>query len=125
MGTFSISIEISGMDRERFETVDALVDDGVTYTMLPASLLNSLGIAPLDKQAFFLDSGERVYRDIGQMPVRINGEVWVTPVVFSDETTPPTLGMVTLSEFCLEVDHENQRLIEATAFLPSLIPIDD
>ena len=125
MGTFYIPIEISGADRERFETVNALVDDGVTYTMLPASLLNSLGITPIDKQAFILESGERVYRDMGQMPVRINGGIRVTPVVFSDETTPPTLGRITLAEFCLEADHENQRLIEATAFLPSLIPIDD
>ena len=62
---------------------------------------------------------------MGQMPVRINGEIRVTPVVFSDETTPPTLGRITLAEFCLEADHANQRLIEATAFLPTLIPIDD
>ena len=125
MGTFYIPIEIAGIDRERFETVEALVDDGVPYSMFPASALNSLGIAPIRKQAFILDSGERVYKDMGQMPVRINGRVHSTVVVFSDETTPPTLGRVTLAEFCLEADHANQRLIEAPAFLPSLIPIDD
>ena len=125
METFLISIEIAGADRERFETVDALVDTGVPYSMLPASMLRAFGATPIRKQAFILDSGERVYRDMGEISVRMNGEVLTTPVVFADETTPPTLGSVTLAAFCLEADYANQRLIEATAFLPSLLLIDE
>ena len=125
MGTFYTPIEIAGADRERFETVDALVDTGVPFSMLPASMLDSLGIAPIEKQAFILDSGERVYKDIGEVAIRIDGRVRTTIAVFSDETTTPTLGAVTLAAFCLEADYANQRLSEATAFLPSLLLIDD
>ena len=125
MGTFYTPIEISGADRERFETVDALVDTGVPFFMLPASMLRALGVTPIDKQALILDNGERVYRDIGEVAIRIDGRVRTAIAVFSDETTPPTLGSITLAAFCLEADYANQRLIEATAFLPSLLLIDD
>ncbi len=126
METFLISIEISGADRERFETVDALVDARSTYSAMPASLLRSLGVSPFAKrQSFNPDDGSRICRDLGQMSVRMNGEVLTTPVVFADESSHPILGAVTLAAFCLEADYANQRLIEATAFLPSLLLIDD
>ena len=39
MGTFSVPIEIGNSAGTRFEPVDALVDTGASYTLLPASLL--------------------------------------------------------------------------------------
>ena len=50
MGTFQVRLEIAGPSRERFEPVEALVDTGSTYTVLPRSLLQELGI-PVDRQA--------------------------------------------------------------------------
>ena len=115
METFLISIEIAGADRERFKTVDALVDTRSTYSAMPASLLRSLGVTPRDKQSFRRDDGSRVYRDMGQMPVRINGEVWTTPVVFADESSHPILGVVTLEEFGMAVDPVSKRLVPTDA----------
>ena len=42
MGTFSADMEIGDRNGTGFETVNALVDTGATYTVLPASLLRSL-----------------------------------------------------------------------------------
>ena len=115
METFLMPIEIAGADLERFETVNALVDDGATYTAMPASILRSLGVTPSRRQSFRLADGSRIYRDMGEMPVRMNGEVWTTPVVFADESSPPVLGAVTLEEFSMAVDPVGKRLVPTDA----------
>ena len=115
MGTFSIPVEIAGPDDERFETVDALVDTGATYTMLPASLLTALGVAPFARRSLRLANGQRIYRDMGEARVRINGEVQGTPVIFGNEDSHSILGAVTLEEFSLAVDPVDRRLVPTAA----------
>ena len=52
MGTFSVEIEIGDSARERWVTLDALVDTGSTMTSAPASLLRDLGVEPEGQRAF-------------------------------------------------------------------------
>ena len=112
MGTFYTPIEIAGTGGERFETVDALVDTGATYSAMPASLLRSLGVTPFRRQSFRLADGSRIYRDMGEMSVRINGEVQTTFVIFSDNAAAnPILGAMTLQEFSMAVDPVGKRLV--------------
>ena len=116
MGTFYIPIEIAGIDRERFETVDALVDTGATYSSIPASILRSLGVTPFKRQVFRLADGSRIYRDMGEMSVRMDGEVQFTPVIFSDNPAAnPILGAVTLEQFSMAVDPVDKRLVPTYA----------
>ena len=115
MGTFFMPIEIAGPDRERFETVDALVNTGAPYTMLSASLLRSLGVSPFDRQSFRLANGQRVYRDMGEVVVRIDGRVRLTYAVFANEGAHPILGAFTLEAFSVGVDTVNRRLIPIPA----------
>ena len=44
MGVFSTPIEVGDSEGTRFEWFDALVDTGATYTMLPSSVLEDLGV---------------------------------------------------------------------------------
>ena len=111
MGTFYMPIEIGGVDRERFETVDALVDTGATYSAMPATVLRSLGVSPFDRRTLRLADGNRIYRDLGEMSVRINGSVQFTPVIFSDDASNPILGAVTLEQFSMAVDPVAKRLV--------------
>ena len=115
MGTFFMPIEIAGPDRECFETVDALVDTGSTYSMLPASLLRSLGVSPFDRQEFILANGERIHRDVGEVVVRIDGRVRPTFAIFANEGAHPILGAFTLEAFSVGVDTVNRRLIPIPA----------
>ena len=117
MGTFYIPIEIAGTDRERFETVEALVDTGATYSSMPASMLNSLGVAPFDRRRFRLADGSRIYRDMGEMSVRMDGEVQFTQVIFSDDAANPILGALTLQEFSMAVDPVGKRLVPTDAIV--------
>ena len=42
MGVFSVAIEIGDPGGERYESIDAVVDTGATYTVVPASRFASL-----------------------------------------------------------------------------------
>ena len=36
MGTFSVRLQVGDPSGQRFEAIDAMVDSGATYTVLPA-----------------------------------------------------------------------------------------
>ena len=73
MGMFSVWIAIGDPREERWETFDALVDTGVSITSVPASVLRSLGVAPLRTDSFTFAPGEAREMDIGQTWVRVEG----------------------------------------------------
>ena len=117
MGTFQVPLEVAGPSRDRFEPVEALVDTGATYTVLPRQLLQGLGV-PVDRQArFVLADGSEVDRDLGRAWVRYDGREEFTLVVFGDEAL---LGAVTLEEFLLAPDPVSQRLVPVPALMMRL-----
>jgi clan AA aspartic protease len=108
MGTFQVELEVAGPTRERFELVEALVDTGSTYTVLPRALLEALGV-PVDRRAqFVLADGTEVERDLGRAWVRYDGREEFTLVVFGEHAL---LGAVTLEEFLLAPDPSSRRLV--------------
>ena len=125
MGTFSVEIEVGDPSGSRFEPVEALVDTGATYTMLPASMLRSLDVSPIDSQSFILTNGQRVCREIGQTLVSIDSRVRTTQVVFADEESDPVLGMVTLGVFGLRVDPIQRCLVPVDGLLVGTLSEND
>ena len=125
MGTFTVEIEVGDPAGDRFERVEALVDTGATYTLLPASFLESLGVAPIDSQGFILADGRRILRDVGETSIRIGDRTLHSPVVFSDEGSNALLGAVTLQVFGLGVDTLNERLVPIDGLLVSPTLADD
>ena len=117
MGTFSVEIEVGDDRRSRFVSVDALVDTGASYTMLPAPVLESLDVKPTGTRRFVLASGEMVTRRVGQAAVRFDGRDVTTVVVFGEDGGPHLLGAVTLEEMGLGVDPLARRLIEVPGLL--------
>ncbi len=117
MGTFLVSLEVGDPQGERFETVEALVDTGATYTTLPASTLRRLGVSPQRRGLFRLADGSRIERDIGQTRVRLEGDEAIVPVIFGDEDAQPLVGAVTLEIFLLGVDPVEGRLMRVPGFL--------
>ena len=115
MGTFWVDLEIGDPDNTRFERVNALVDTGSTYSVMPASLLAQLDVARVDRQRFILANGQHIHRDIGETSVRIDGRIRTTLVVFSDEESQALLGAYTLEAFSLAADQVNRRLVPVDA----------
>lgn len=117
MGTFTVPIEIADPQGRHYESVDALVDSGATYTVLPASVLERLGVVPHSARRFVLANGDRVERGFGRTWMRIDGREELSPVVFWDEGAQPLLGAVTLEIFSLGIDPVNGRLMPVDALM--------
>lgn len=117
MGTFRVSIEIGDPAGQRYEFLEALVDTGATYTTVPASLLERLGVIPHVRDTFVLADGRQVDRDIGRTWVRVDGRAELTLVVFSGPGTPALLGAYTLEGLRLAADPVSRRLVPVPGLL--------
>ena len=111
MGTFSVEISIGDSARERWVTLDALVDTGSTMTSAPASLLRDLGVEPESREFFEFAQGEVRALETGYTWVRVANKEVLTQVMFNDEGTAPLLGAVALENALMGIDPVSQRLI--------------
>ena len=96
MGTFTWPLHLTGMDGEHSVDVEATVDTGALYTMLPTRTLNELGTAPIDSRTFLIADGSSVAMEVGQAWVTVDGVSIVTIVAFGGDNAPPVLGAYTL-----------------------------
>lgn len=120
MGVFSWPIRISSLDGDGPINVDAMVDTGATYTVLPAPLLRDLGIEPTTRAGIELADGRIVELDIGRAWLTIDGQSEITLVVFGDDDAPALLGAYSLEGLRLAVDPVGHRLISTNAILYQL-----
>jgi clan AA aspartic protease len=117
MGTFRVVIQIGDPAGERWETVEALVDTGATYTMVPASLLERLGVTIHASDTFEMADGRRVEHDIGQSWIRVGGRSVVTLLVFGNAEAAPLLGAYSLEGLRLAPDPIGRRLVPVPGLL--------
>ncbi len=114
MGEFDWPVGVWSADRERMETVDALVDTGSSYSMFSRAMLRRLGIVTLERHGFELDDRSIVEYDVGEALLRLNGRERTTSVMFGDDDAEPLLGANALQEFLLVVDPVAEELISRT-----------
>ena len=111
MGTFKIGVNIGNQERERWTSIDAMVDTGAFLSSAPASVLRELGVAPVRRQGFRFADGSSKQMDVGEVRIRIDGREATTQVVFNNEDTQPLLGALALEELFLVVDPITKRLV--------------
>ena len=114
LGVFNWPIRLESMDGSKSLEIEAMVDTGASYTIVPAYLLKELGVQPIDKLALVLADGRRVEYDIGRAMATIDGRTEATLVVFGEDSARPLLGAYTLEGLRLAVDPTNGRLMPAT-----------
>ena len=117
MGTFRVQIEVGAPDRQRFEPVEALVDAGATYTVLPRRMLEDLEVVPYRCATFVLADGRQVERNLGRAWIRLGAQEEYSLVVFGEDAL---LGAVTLEEFLLAPDPVAQRLVPVPGLIMRL-----
>ena len=115
MGIFQVELEIGDTNGQRFESINALVDTGASYTLIPAPLLRELGIAPHAERTLTLADGRRVKMGYAWTWMRIDGQQDISPVIFGNDDATPLLGVMTLELFALGIDPVSQRLIQVDA----------
>ena len=111
MGEFYWPVGVWSVDRERMETVDALVDTGASYSVFPQNMLDRLGIWRLERVGFELADRSVVEYDVGEAQLRVNGRERTTSVMFGEDEDEPLLGANALQEFLLVVDPVAEELI--------------
>jgi clan AA aspartic protease len=111
VGTFRSSIEIGDPQGQCWETLEAVVDTGASYTWAPREILVRLGVQPQFRREFVTADGRIIEREMAVTMARWNGQVLPTLVVFGDEGSQPLLGAYTLEGFGLAPDPVNRRLI--------------
>jgi predicted aspartyl protease len=117
MGTFRYEFAVGSADGARFEDVEAVVDSGATYTWIPRPLLERLGAQPSFRRRLRMADDSVIERDAAVLPVRLDGQMLPTIVIFGDPGSEALLGAVTLEEFSLGVDPVEQRLVPVVALL--------
>ena len=110
MGLFSVPLVVGNIHTGQSATVDAVVDTGAVYSMVPASLLRRLAIEPVRTMRFSTASGDAGRYGVGEARFSAAGETCYANVVFGPEGKF-LLGTMTLSGLALAVDSVQQRLI--------------
>ncbi len=108
---FAVPAAIGNPQTDQWEEVEALVDTGSTFTTLPRTLLERLGIDPGRREPFELADGSVVESEVGEARVRVEGKEVTTPVIFGEPAESVLLGAVTLEACLLAVDPVHERLV--------------
>ncbi|WP_419850272.1 aspartyl protease family protein [Candidatus Poriferisocius sp.] len=111
MGIITVPIQISAMEGGESIEVEAIVDTGSFYTMLPDRLLRELGVKPVGTRRIDLADGRRILMNYGRAWVTVEGESEVTLVAFGEDDGPVLLGAYTLQGLALAVDPAKERLV--------------
>ena len=111
MGILKVIIEVGNPQRTVFEEVEVTVDTGSTYTALPRTLLEQLGVLVNVSRSSELADGSIVPVDVGETVIRLQGEQFTTPVIFAEPGEPSLLGVVSLEQASLAIDPVAGRLV--------------
>ena len=111
MGKLNITIGIGDPQGQQFQDIEVTVDTGSTFTAVPRTLLQSLGVPVRRSARSRLADGSTAPVDIGWTMIRLEGQVFPTPVIFADEDQPSLLGVVALEAALLGVDPVGQQLV--------------
>jgi predicted aspartyl protease len=110
MGIFRVPLHVGNPGNGHSETVQALVDTGATFSMMPASLLQRLGIEAVRSATFRIASGETVDYPTGVASFSVEGLSGVARVIFGPEDQY-LMGATTLEDLMLTVDPVGHRLV--------------
>ena len=111
MGLTYIKARISNPANPRKSAeLEFLVDSGVAYSVVPATVLKRLGVKPRTKREFILADGSRVERKMGHLLFRLNGNEGASPVIFGQKEDSTLLGVVSLEALGLILDPLKREL---------------
>ena len=114
MGTFHVDFLIRNRaDVVRVLSLSGLVDTGASYTVIPARLLDDLGVRRDETLTFEIADGSRQDLDIGIVEMELQGRTKEVYVIFGNDAGPILLGAMALEAFALAADAKNRTLIPA------------
>ena len=101
----------------RPETIEAMVDTGAMFTVIPAPILESLGVRPFRTMLVRFANGEVEQWPLGQVEAALLGARMPILVFFGSADAPALIGAHTLEAFLLSVDMLEKKLLPKEALL--------
>ena len=108
-----VTIGVGDPQGRLFEDIEVVVDTDSTYTAVPRTMLQRLGVPVERSLSSETADGRIVPVDVGRTTIRLEGLQFSTPVIFAEDNEPSLLGVVSLEEAALAVDPLSGRLISA------------
>lgn len=125
MGTFEIQVRVRNPMGGDYEKATMTVDTGASYSKLPASLLNKLGIEPEEHTYPVVLADDRIEEyAIGQASFEIAGRARISPVLFGEEGIA-LLGATSLQALGLIPDTQNHQLVDAKLLMVGMRSADN
>lgn len=108
--------------------LEFLVDSGAINSVVPGTILKSLGIKPFKTTRFILANGESIEREVGTAHFIYKGHEGGAPVIFGESNDKPLLGATTLEALELALNPLSRDLYplqmtlmgDVSAWLPSV-----
>ncbi len=111
MGVTVLSIDIASLTNpEVTERLEFIVDSGAVYSVVPAPVLERLGILPLKQDRFRLANGTYIVRRRGAAVFRFGEFVGGADVIFGEPGDATLLGALTLESIGLLLDPIRREL---------------
>ena len=108
MGITYIEGHLSGATGTQ-DSVRFLVDSGATYSLLPKSVWEPIGLKPKREMLFSLADGTLIHRPVSECHLVLPQDDAHTPVILGDDDQV-LLGVVTLDIFGLMFNQFNRTL---------------
>ena len=110
MGFIHVNVRVSNPSTSDIsETIRLLVDTGATLSVLPASLLERLGIPRRGRRRLRGFGGE-VTRDVGTVDLYYDGVLGGVTAIFGSQDDPPIMGVTALESLGFEADPVSGKL---------------
>jgi predicted aspartyl protease len=106
----TINVEIATFgDDPQWRRVELLLDSGMLHSVIPAGVLNSLGVTAYTEQQVHMDDG-LVRRPRGAIQFRLGNRVGIGDVLFGEDGDASLIGTVALASLGLMFDPLKREL---------------
>jgi predicted aspartyl protease len=111
MGLAVLNVEVSNVARpEEMRQIEFLIDSGAIYSVVPAAILDELGIKPFATYELRLADGRKISRRRGGALFRYQDRVGGADVIFGEPDDSNLLGVFTLTALGLALDPLRREL---------------
>jgi len=121
MGLVVLNLEVGNVARpDETRQVEFLIDSGAIYSVVPATILDELGIKPISTQDFRLADGRKISRRKGVALFRYEDRIGGADVIFGEPDDSNLLGAFTLTALGLALDPLRRELYPLPMILAGL-----
>ena len=111
MGVTTLFVEVANpATPETTESLEFTIDSGAVYPVVPADVLQRLGIRRLKQETFRLADGTHILRWKGGALFKFREYIGVSDVIFGEEGDATLLGTLTLEALGLSLDPIKREL---------------